>query len=307
MSTKKTVLLLFCASFFLFFISFKEEVVFNIQKTFLNPCSSPIIYTIGTIDPGFNLTEDEFLSIVNEAVSEWNEATGKELFKYGDNGMKINLIYDYRQETTIRLDNIDYEHEQNNEIYSQLIDMYNKNADLYNSKKNEIEAIIDEYNKRSMNLQKDVLLWTKSKRDNIEEYNRLNQEKQFLEDMASNINKKQEELNQIYEEVNFLVEEINKIAIKLNISVDEYNLTLDTLNNRFEQGNYVSRFLFKEINIYQFEDKESLLQVLIHELGHALGLEHTTESNDAMYFINTEEEQFITESSLNKLRGICYE
>jgi len=307
MSVKKTVLLLFCASFFLFFMFFKEEVIFNVQRTFFNPCSSPIIYTIGVIDPGFNLTESDFLLIVNEATSEWNKATGKELFKYGDGGMKINLTYDYRQETTIKLDNIDYEHRQDADYYYQLVDRYNEKIDLYNSKKIEIEAIIDEYNKRSLNLQKDILLWTKSKRNNNEEYDRLNQEKQFLENMAFSINKKQEELNQIYIEVNSLVGEINRTAKKLNINVDEYNLTLDNLSDRFEQGNYVSRFLFREINIYQFENKESLLQVLVHELGHALGLEHTMDSSDVMYFLNTDEKQIINESSLNQLKNICYE
>jgi hypothetical protein len=307
MSLRKTLLLLFCASFFLFFIFFKEEVIFNVQKNFFNPCSSPITYTIGVIDPGFNLTENDFLLIVNEAANEWNNAMGKELFKYGDGGMKINLVYDYRQETTIKLDNIDYEHRQDADYYYQLVDRYNEKIDLYNSKKIEVETIIDEYNKRSSNLQKDILLWTKSKRNNNEEYDRLNQEKQFLENIAFDIKKKQEELNQIYIEINSLVSEINKIATKLNINVDEYNLILDNLSDRFEQGNYVSRFLFREINIYQFEDKESLLQVLIHELGHALGLEHTMDSSDVMYFINTDEKQMINESSLNQLRDICYE
>jgi len=69
----------------------------------------------------------------------------------------------------------------------------------------------------------------------------------------------------------------------------------------------LANYFSKEINIYQFENKESLLQVLIHELGHALGLEHAMNSDDVMYFTNTEEKQIITESSLNQLKAICYE
>ena len=307
MNTKKTIILLFCSFFFLFFIFFKEEVIFNVQKTFFNPCSSPIIYTVGTVDPDFNLSEEEFLLIINEAANEWNNAADKKLFQYGDNGMKINLLYDYRQDTTLKLDDIDLKHQQDSNIYSQLVEKYNTSIDLYNNKKNEIEIIILDYNKRSSELQKDVLRWTKSKRNDNEEYDRLNQEKELLEAMLLEINKKQEELSQIYRETNSLVNEINKVAARLNINVDEYNLALSGLSNRFEQGNYVSRIFFKEINIYQFENKESLIQVLIHELGHALGLEHAMDSSDVMYFINTEEKQTITESSLNQLKDICYE
>lgn len=307
MNTKKTIILLFCSFFLLFFIFFKEEIVFSVQKTFFNPCSSPIIYTVGIIDPDFNLSEEDFLLIINEAANEWNNATGKELFKYGDNGMKINLIYDYRQDTTLKLDDIDLKRQEDSNIYSQLVEKYNKSIDLYNDKKNEIESIILEYNKRSSDLQKDASNWNKSKRNNDEEYNRLNQEKELLEEMFLGINKKQEELNQMYKEINSLVNEINKVATRLNINVDEYNLVLSGLSNQFEQGNYVSKLFLKEINIYQFENKESLIQVLIHELGHALGLEHAMNSDDIMYFTNTEEKQTITESSLNQLKAICYE
>lgn len=304
MSIKKATILLLCSFFFLFFIFFKEEVVFNIQKTFFNPCSSPIIYTIGVVDSGFGLTEDDFLLIVNEAASEWNSATGKKLFQYGNNGMKINLIYDYRQDTTLEIEDIDSKYQEYREIYSLLLEKYNNKVSLYNSKKNELELIILEYNKRSSGLQRDISLW---KRNNNEEYVRLNKEKESLEKVLSEIHKEQEELSRIYGEISSLINEVNEIATILNINVEEYNLTLSGLSNQFEQGNYVSRPFFKEINVYQFESEESLKQVLIHELGHSLGLDHVMNSGDVMFWINTEDEQIITEDSLNQLRAICFE
>jgi chromosome segregation ATPase len=287
---------------------FKEEVVFNIEKIFLNPCSSSIYYTIGTVDQEFGLTEDNFLLITQKAAEEWNNATNKELFLFDEEkGIKVNLLYDYRQDTTLKIEEIKSNHHEDRDVYSKLIEEYNKNIETYTENKNNLEVITLDYNQRIANLEKDISLWNKSKKRDEEEYNKLNQEKEELENIFYDIKKRQEELRQMSSDINYLVEEMNKVGSKLNINVDQYNTVASTLNSQFEQGSYISSAVENKINIYQFVDEESLLQVLIHEFGHALGLEHSTNPDDIMYWINTEEKQVITESSLNQLNAICGE
>ena len=307
MNISKTIAFLLITFVLLFFISFKEEVVFNVNKIFFNPCSSPIEYTIGDVDPNFGLSRDDFTLIVKQAANEWNNAFGKELFSYTDKGMKINLLYDYRQNSTFKMENIDLEYKEDYDVYTDLTEQYDTYIIKYENKNNELERMVTDYNQRSSSLEKDILLWNKSKKQNEEEYNRFKKEKEDLELILSDIHEKQNEVMKISKDINYLVEEINKVAERLNINVDEYNAISKELSNQFEQGNYIKELLNKEINIYQFEDKESLRQVLIHEFGHSLGLKHSTGSEDIMYWINTEVEQEITQESLIKLRAICYE
>ena len=68
------------------------------------PCEQSIMYTIGTFDGRFGLSRQTFLSVIKEAETIWEKPVGKDLFAYADDGsLKINLIYDYRQQATSKL------------------------------------------------------------------------------------------------------------------------------------------------------------------------------------------------------------
>ena len=78
------------------------------------PCKQVIIYSIGSFDQRFGIDQKRLRDAAEEAEKVWENAVGKDLFSYdiearGDSvkSLKINLIYDYRQETTKNLGSIE--------------------------------------------------------------------------------------------------------------------------------------------------------------------------------------------------------
>ena len=70
----------------------------------IQPCDKPLEYSIGEFDKRFGLSQADFLKAVEEAARIWQMPINKTLFTYADNGaLKINLIYDARQEATDKL------------------------------------------------------------------------------------------------------------------------------------------------------------------------------------------------------------
>lgn len=72
------------------------------------PCKNPIPYTLGTFDAQFGISQNYFLGAVQEAEKIWEKPFGKKLFVYEENNrgsdvLKINLVYDYRQQATGKL------------------------------------------------------------------------------------------------------------------------------------------------------------------------------------------------------------
>lgn len=289
---------------------YKEQILFNINKTFFNPCNSPIEYVIGEIDPNFGIEREDFILAVKEAEEMWEEAIDRNLFDFSEEGIIINLVYDYRQDTTLQIENIDSIYQEDSESYLKLEEEYNNYLELYNIKKEELDSMISLYDEKYLDYKKEVSIWEKNikgdRKYSEEKYNQLSLEKEIIENMLFSIKEKQEEINEIANKINYLVGKINELANVLNINADKYNNAAKSLEKEFEQGNYINMLGEKEINIYQFEDRENLIQVLTHELGHALGLDHSQDKNDIMYWINSEESQLITSDSLEKLKTICY-
>src|SRR5687767_7762373 len=68
-------------------------------------CEEPIPYSIGSFDTKFNISRDYFLTALKDAEAIWEKTTGRDLFAYAPdddsyNKLKINLVYDYRQQAT---------------------------------------------------------------------------------------------------------------------------------------------------------------------------------------------------------------
>ena len=72
------------------------------------PCERLTTYSLGALDPRFNLTQAEALEVIDTASSVWNTVADRQLFAYraGGGDITITFVYDDRQQTTDKLQNI---------------------------------------------------------------------------------------------------------------------------------------------------------------------------------------------------------
>jgi len=272
---------LFIAALIASIFLFGSDVISFYSNLFFNPCETPIVYSIGNIDSGFGVSNAYLLSAVKEAEQSWESNYQSNLFEYSEGkGMKINFIYDYRQDSTQEINNLD--------------NILGVDKDLYNELKREYDNYIIQYN--SINYKLNQL---------VSVYNQSGYKKKNAASDLSQIRSYESQRNDLVDKINNLQKQINNLAAKYNLTVKNYNNLTESIDSEFEQGNYVFDAQNKEINIYQFDNKETLVAVLVHEMGHALGLGHSEDPLDIMYSVNAGESQNITKDDINNINNIC--
>lgn len=270
------------------------------------PCTEPIIYSIGEFDSEFGISKENFLKAIKEAEAIWEVPVGMELFSYAPEGnLAINLVYDYRQNTTRTLQELDIKLDKNKAYFEEIKSRYESMLAQYEFEKTSFDARVAEFEARRKIYETDVRRANRPGRISKEEHERLSAEGEYLEREAAILNEIQVGLTKKVTEINALAGVLNDLADALNLNVARYNEVGGTLGGEFVQGLYESHGEGEGITIFQYSSYEKLVRVLAHELGHALSLEHIDDPDAIMYRLNEGDNETITPSDLDALKTLC--
>lgn len=289
----------------LIMISMLASGYIGVRALTRNPCSVTKTWSLGPVDPRFNLSKEDIVTYANEAAGVWNKAYDvNPLFAYKESGgdITITFVYDERQRTTVRnehlKDSIAEEKGELTELKQTIESLRREHRDL----EEDIRTRSTAYNAQLTRHNKEVSSWNQKGGAPAETYKRL-------QSTAASLETERTAINQLVARYNTLADQIRSYGTEHNEIVGTINEKISTINETalkdFEEGVYDPNT--ETITIYEYGSIPTLKRVLIHEFGHALSLPHVEDKEAIMYPVNQSTSLELASADREELAYTCRE
>ena len=250
-------------------------------------CDAPLTYRIGSIDGRFGLSIRDVSDVASQAAYIWGRELGCDIFKEDPNGaIEILFAYDYRQAAIDNLRKTGLSIGNSIDSYAALKTRLDNLTAEYSRRHAEYVRDVNEYNKRlsAYNAQKDATYRKSSV--SVTEYQQVAAKKQVLDTQLDNLRARLEELKRMTDTMNSMALVMNGIASNYNLAAVNYRSAKGEMAGEHQQARYEWRNYRKSITVYFYHDRNELIRVMAHEMGHAMGLKHSGNPEAIMYYLN---------------------